>query len=150
MIGQGYEGQGQPGLQWLCDGHVQSPARRGKKRLKAGSQPFSSEEQTLTCLGFAWKNHMVYGPGEKRGSRELVGIQAQEWSISMSLKSSKGIRKPGWMNEELLIKFGHKKEVYKMLKQGRWPGMNLEALSKHAEMASGKPKPTCSWIWRGI
>lgn len=37
----------------------------------------------------------------------------------MSLKSSKGIRKPGWMNEELLIKFGHKKEVYKMLKQGR-------------------------------
>lgn len=48
---------------------------QGEKK-KAKSR--TTTQQTLTCLGFAWKNHMVYGPGEKRGSRELVGIQAQE------------------------------------------------------------------------
>jgi len=60
------------------------------------------------------------------------------------LKSSRGIRKPEWMNKELLTKLGHERDVYKKLKQDRCPGINLETLLEHTEIALGKPKPTYS------
>lgn len=60
---------------------------------------------------------MEYGSGEKRDPREVVDLS---WIASSKLKnalflwsrkSSKGGRKPAWMNKGLLAKLGHKKEV---------------------------------------
>jgi len=48
------------------------------------------------------------------------------------------------MNKELLTKLGHERDVYKKLKQDRCPGINLETLLEHTEIALGKPKPTYS------
>lgn len=36
-------------------------------------------------------------------------LQAKEWSILKSRKSSKGIRRPTWMNKELLTKIKRRK-----------------------------------------
>ena len=36
-------------------------------------------------------------------------LQTQEWSIPTSQESSKGNRRPAWMNKELLTKHKHKK-----------------------------------------
>ena len=46
-------------------------------------------------------------------------LQAQEQCIPMSKKSSKGGRRPAWMNKELLAKLKQKKEVYRRWKQGQ-------------------------------
>ena len=54
---------------------------------------------------------------ERRGVKESLLIfkdhllQAQEWSVPTCRKSSKGCRRPAWINNELVTKFKHKKEV---------------------------------------
>lgn len=59
---------------------------------------------------------MGYDPGEKRGPGELVVffrdhlLRAQECSISMSRKSSKGSRRPALKNKLLLTKLKHKRQ----------------------------------------
>lgn len=63
---------------------------------------------------------MGYGPAEKTGAGQLVElIQAQESSSTTSKKSSKGTRKPAWMNKELLTKLKDKKNAYKRREQGQ-------------------------------
>ncbi|XP_068003200.1 uncharacterized protein [Melanerpes formicivorus] len=62
--------------------------------------PYNRRENKLPCLIF--KDHH---------------LQVQEWSISVSRKSSKGSRRPAWMNKELLTRFSHKGNLCKIWKQ---------------------------------
>ncbi|GAB0209397.1 mitochondrial enolase superfamily member 1 [Grus japonensis] len=61
---------------------------------------------------------------EGKGAQESWSIfkhhflQAQDWCILKSKKSSKGSRRPAWMSKELLEKLKGKKEVYRMWKKG--------------------------------
>jgi len=45
-------------------------------------------------------------------------IHAQDWCIPLSMKSSKGVRRPAWMSKELLVKLKWT-FVYKMRKEGQ-------------------------------
>lgn len=47
------------------------------------------------------------------------------------------------MNKNLLTKLKHKKEAYKMLKEGQMTLKNAETLTEPAEKGLGNPKP----IW---
>ena len=40
-------------------------------------------------------------------------LHAQDWSIPLSKKSSKGGRRPAWMNKQLLEKLKQKKKFYR-------------------------------------
>lgn len=64
---------------------------------------------------------MKYVPGEKRGQGELVlkdhPLHPQEWSVERSKKSSKGSRRPAWINKEFLTQLRHKKEMHRRRKQ---------------------------------
>ncbi|GAB0189216.1 mitochondrial enolase superfamily member 1 [Grus japonensis] len=61
---------------------------------------------------------------EGRGVQESWSIfkhhflQAQDWCIPMSKKSSKGGRRPAWMSKEILRKLKRKKKVYTVWKKG--------------------------------
>ncbi|GAB0181505.1 hypothetical protein GRJ2_000615800 [Grus japonensis] len=46
-------------------------------------------------------------------------LQAQERCIPTKRKSGKSIRRPAWMNKELLDKLQYKKETYRRWKQGQ-------------------------------
>ena len=89
---------------------------------------------------------MRYSPGEKGEIQESWLIfkdhllQAQEWSILIIKKQSKGVRRPAWMNMELLTELKHEKEAYKRQKQGQVTRQEYRA----AVQACRKPKPTCS------
>lgn len=56
-------------------------------------------------------------------------LQAQEWSILMSKKSSKGGRSPSQISKELLKKSKLKKETYKKWKQGQVTHRNIKTRS---------------------
>lgn len=45
-------------------------------------------------------------------------VQAEEPSIPMNNKSGKNVRGPVWLNKELLAIFKHKKDAYRVWKQG--------------------------------
>jgi len=46
-------------------------------------------------------------------------LQVQELSISANRKSGKNMLRPAWMNKRLLDKLKHRKETYKVWKQGQ-------------------------------
>jgi len=66
-------------------------------------------------------------------------LNAQEWSILMNRKSSKGSRRPAWINKQLLTQLR-----YRRGKKGQVIRRNTETLSEHAGIRLGKPKTTCS------
>lgn len=76
---------------------------------------------------------MGYSLGQKRDSADLADhlFQAQE-QLPISKKSCKKVRRPAWMNHELLTKLKHMKEAYKRQKQVRSPRRNLKILSECA------------------
>lgn len=48
---------------------------RGERQAKVSSQPLSSEEQTLTCQGYAQKKPWGYNLGERRDPGERFYFQ---------------------------------------------------------------------------
>lgn len=67
---------------------------------------------------------MRYSSRKKSAPADLVGYQglcppSSRMAHLACRKSSKGIRRPAWMNEELLTKLGHKDEAHKRWKQIR-------------------------------
>jgi len=90
-----------------------------KAGLKQGYNSAFQKGSHWSVYCFACKNHMVYGPKEKKESwfsrvscTKLKGEKSQ-WAYN------KGIRKPACMNKELFTKLRHKKQVYNMWKQGQ-------------------------------
>lgn len=69
-------------------------------------------------------------------------LQAQEWSVPVSRKSSNNVRMPAWMNKLIPAKLKYKKELYRVWKQGQETWKEYKDI-EHAETQLGKPKP----IW---
>lgn len=122
---------------------------RGRSRAKNKSAALDFERSSEICLEESRRLWPWRGVQESSLIFKIHLLQAQELSILTSWKSSKCDRRPAWISKEFLTELRHKKQVYRMWKQGRWPRRNIELLSDFTEVRLVKPVLIWYWIWQG-
>jgi len=93
---------------------------------------------------------------EGRGVQEGLSLlkrhflHAQQWCIPLRKKSSKGSRRPAWLNKELLAEIRWKRKVHGMWKEGQATWEEYRNVVRACRDATRKAKAHLELKWQGM
>ena len=132
-------------MQWWSSGHWGQGGG-----WKAGSQHWTSGEQTLASSNICSEESHGIRPWREAAPRKLVNIQGPSAPSSRVVHPNdlKNARRPVQMNKWLLAKLRHKKEAYWGWKQVTWEEHGDSFRASRDKVR--KAKAQMNWIWWGI